>query len=195
MLALEENDPQKALEDFDESFWGHVKHSLKTFFRAWFRSWSFGLFGPAPDEGAVKTYYRQLGRYAAAFAVIADAVLLLLGGGLKRKEMLSARFGDILSELYFLSAVLKRWHDEGRLEDGPAAGALRHARGFATIENRMEPSCRNLPNRPAAFLLRFFHPAPGRLAARPKRRDREAVCGDFAHTLGNPRPTHRRAVS
>ena len=40
--------------------------------------------------------------------------LLTLGGALKRKEMLSARFGDILSELYLLSAALKRWQDEGR---------------------------------------------------------------------------------
>ena len=43
--------------------------------------------------------------------------LLTLGGALKRKEMLSARFGDILSELYLSSAALKRWNDEGRLDD------------------------------------------------------------------------------
>ena len=47
--------------------------------------------------------------------------LLTLGGALKRKEMLSARFGDILSELYLLSAALKRWEDEGRQEADFAA--------------------------------------------------------------------------
>jgi len=156
MLALEENDPKQALESFDESFWGHIAHSLKTFFRAWGTSWSFGLFGPAPDEGPVKLYYRQLGRYAAAFAVMADVALLLLGGGLKRKEMLSARFGDILSELYFLSAVLKRWKDEGHPEADLPLVHFTLRRGLAAIEQRMDAIFRNLPVRPAAWLLRFF---------------------------------------
>ena len=31
--------------------------------------------------------------------------------------MISARFGDILSELYLSSAALKRWNDEGRQQD------------------------------------------------------------------------------
>jgi acyl-CoA dehydrogenase len=156
MMALEENDPQKALEDFDESFWGHVAHSTKTFFRAWGASWSFGLIGPAPAEGSMRPYYRQLSRYAAAFAVMADAALLLLGGGLKRKEMLSARFGDILSELYFLSAVLKRWKDDGHPEADLPLVHYNLRRGLATIEQRMDAIIRNLPVRPAAWLLRFF---------------------------------------
>jgi len=156
MLALEENDPRQALVDFDESFWGHVAHSLKTFFRAWGTSWSFGLIGAAPDEGLAKPYYRQLSRYAAAFAVMADAALLLLGGGLKRKEMLSARFGDILSELYFLSAVLKRWKDDGRPEADLVLVDYCLRRGLATIEQRMNAIIRNLPMRPAAWLLKFF---------------------------------------
>lgn len=156
MLALEENDPHKALAAFDESFWAHVGHSLKTFFRAWGRSWSFGLVGKAPVGGKPAYYYRQLDRYAAAFAVIADAALLLLGGGLKRKEMLSARFGDILSELYILSAVLKRWQDEGKQEPDLPLVEYAMKRGMATIETRMGAILENLPMRPAAWLLKFF---------------------------------------
>ena len=53
-------------------------------------------------------------RLGAGFALAADMALLTLGGALKRKEMLSARLGDILAELYLLSAALKRWEDEGR---------------------------------------------------------------------------------
>ena len=62
--------------------------------------------------------------------------LLTLGGALKRKEMLSARFGDILSELYLLSAALKRWQDEGRQVADFAALEWCMASGFKTIENR-----------------------------------------------------------
>jgi acyl-CoA dehydrogenase len=59
----------------------------------------------APDAGRATRFYRQLGRYSAAFALTSDIALLTLGGELKRKEMLSARLGDILSELYFLSGA------------------------------------------------------------------------------------------
>src|SRR5438105_13983362 len=83
-------------------------------FRAFGRSWTFGAFAPAPEAGAATPFYRQLSRYSAAFALCADMALLTLGGALKRKEMLSARFGDILSELYLLSAALRRWQAEGR---------------------------------------------------------------------------------
>jgi acyl-CoA dehydrogenase len=40
--------------------------------------------------------------------------MLRLGGQLKRKEKLSARLGDVLSQLYLCSATLKRYEDGGR---------------------------------------------------------------------------------
>ena len=155
MLALEEEDPEAALSAFDESFSGHFRHGLKTFFRAWGRSWSGGRIGPAPAQGRATKYYRRLDRYAASFALLADATLLLLGGGLKRREMISARLGDILSELYLLSAVLKRWQDEGRqAEDLPLVAFAMESR-FAVIEERINGVLANLPNRLLAALVRF----------------------------------------
>jgi acyl-CoA dehydrogenase len=143
------------LDAFDAAFWKHVGHSFATLFRALSRSWSFGLFAPAPDAGAAKTFYRQLSRYSSAFALCADMALLTLGGALKRKEMLSARFGDILSELYLLSAALKRWEEEGRQAADFAALEWCMATGFKTIENRFAEICANLPNRFVGALLKF----------------------------------------
>ena len=51
MNALGEADRAKGLDAFDKAFWKHVGHSFKTLFRAWGRSWSGGLFAPAPDAG------------------------------------------------------------------------------------------------------------------------------------------------
>ena len=82
--------------------------------------------------------------------------LLTLGGALKRKEMLSARFGDILSELYLLSAALKRWQDEGRQQADFAALEWCMASGFRTIENRFAEILANLPNRFVAVILKFL---------------------------------------
>src|SRR5262245_34951575 len=114
MAALEDPDRERGLEEFDRAFWGHVGHSFANMFRAWALAWTGGVFASAPAAGRASRFYKQLTRYASAFALAVDVALLTLGGGLKRQEMISARFGDVLSELYLLSAVLKRWQDEGR---------------------------------------------------------------------------------
>jgi acyl-CoA dehydrogenase len=156
ITALEDSDPARGLEQFDQAFWGHVGHSLANAFRAWGRAWTGGRFAPAPDAGDASGFYKQLGRYASAFALAVDMALLMLGGALKRHEMLSARFGDILSELYLLSAVLKRWQDEGRQQaDLPLLQWCMES-GFSTIEARLDEIFANFPNRPVAWMLRFL---------------------------------------
>src|SRR3546814_18210675 len=98
-------------------------------------AWTVAAFTRAPKEaGAVAVYYRRLNRDAAGFALIAEAALLTLGGSLKRKEMLTARLGDILAELFLVSAVLKRWHDEGKHESDLPLVRLCALQRFATIE-------------------------------------------------------------
>jgi acyl-CoA dehydrogenase len=155
MNALSDPDKKKGLDAFDRAFWKHVGHSVTTLFRAWGRCWTGGAFAPAPDAGDATHFYRQLSRYSSAFALCADMALLTLGGALKRKEMLSARFGDILSELYLLSAALKRWEDEGRQQDDLPALEWCMASGFKTIENRFAEILANLPNRFVATILKF----------------------------------------
>jgi acyl-CoA dehydrogenase len=70
--------------------------------------------------------------------------------------MISGRFGDILSELYLLSAVLKRWEDEGRQQSDLPLVEWSMEKGFATIERRLDAILANLPSRPTAWLLRFL---------------------------------------
>jgi acyl-CoA dehydrogenase len=156
MQALEEPDKQKGLDAFDKVLWAHVGHSIANMFRAWGRAWTGGLLAPAVDAGAATKFYRQLGRHAAAFALFVDLSLLTLGGALKRKEMISARFGDILSELYLSSAALKRWNDEGRQQDDFPLLANCMEASFAVIETRFDELLANFPIRPVAWLLRFL---------------------------------------
>lgn len=63
----------------------------------------------------IKKYQRQLIRMSTALALFADASLILLGGSLKRRERISARLGDIMSQLYLASAVLKYYYDNQQL--------------------------------------------------------------------------------
>ncbi|KRA61658.1 acyl-CoA dehydrogenase [Caulobacter sp. Root655] len=155
ILAIGDEDRAQGLADFDAVFWKHVAHAIRTGLRAWGRSWTNGAISPAPDAGRATRFYRQMGRYSAAFALTSDIALLTLGGELKRKEMLSGRLGDILSELYFLSGALKRWEDEGRQDaDFPLLRWCLES-GFSTIEQRFDEVFANLPNRLAGWLLRI----------------------------------------
>ena len=154
--ALEDRDQARALDEFDSAFWGHVGHSLRNAMRAVVRAWSGGALAPAPAAGGTRRFYRQLGRYASAFALAADAALLTLSAGLKRREMISARFGDILSELYLLSAVLKRWEDEGRQQADLPLVEWCMQDGYATIAARLDEILANLPARPVAWVLRLM---------------------------------------
>jgi acyl-CoA dehydrogenase len=155
MLALEQNDREAALDEFDKAFWGHVGHSLRTLGRAWSRSWLGLRPSRAPDAPATRGHYRRLSRYAAALALASDLALLTMGGALKRKEMISARLGDVLSELYLLSGALKRFEDEGSPEADRPVLDYCMASGFRTIETRLDEVFRNFPNRFAAGFLRF----------------------------------------
>lgn len=162
MEALQEPDEAKSLDAFDRAFWKHVGHSFRTLFRAAWRSWTAGVFAPAPDAGAVTGHYRQLSRYAAAFALTSDLALLTMGGALKRKENISARLGDILSELYLLSAVLKRWEEEERQQDDLPLVEWCMADGSARINRAFDGVFANLPSRFAAFFLRLLLPLGSR---------------------------------
>ncbi|MBA4795325.1 MAG: acyl-CoA dehydrogenase [Phenylobacterium sp.] len=156
MEALADEDTKRGLEAFDVAVWAHAGHILRTAKNAFVRSWSDGMLGPAPETGPTRRYYRKLSRYAASFALASDAALLTIGGSLKRREMLSARFGDILSELYMLCAVLKRWEEDGRQEaDLPLVEWIMQD-GFLTIERRMKEILDNFPSRPVAWLLQIF---------------------------------------
>jgi acyl-CoA dehydrogenase len=156
MMAVADTDPKKGLDRFDNVFWRHVRHSLITVMRTFGRNWTGGRFAPAPDGGTATRFYRQLSRYAASLAMVSDVALLTLGGALKRKEMLGARFGDILSELYLLSAALKRWEDEGRKEADFPLLAWCMETGFTTIDMRFADIFANMPNRFVAWILRLI---------------------------------------
>ena len=157
MKALADPDREKGLADFDRAFWAHVADSLKNIGRAFARSWTRGRFAPGPGR-----HYRQLSRYAAVLAFLADMALLTLGGALKRKEMISARLGDILSELYLLSAVLKRFEDEGRVAEDGVLVDYCMAMGLKNIETAIDGVIANFPARPVAWLLRTVVPAHAR---------------------------------
>lgn len=107
-------DGEAGLKQFDELLMKHVGFALGNTFGALFQGLTGGLLNSSPVGGETAQYYKQLTRMSNGLALSADFSMLMLGGDLKRKEMLSARLGDVLSHLYIASAVLKFYEDNGR---------------------------------------------------------------------------------
>ena len=191
MTALQDADRDRGLDAFDKVFWSHVGHSFANAFRTWVRAWTGGLIGPSPDAGAASPFYRQLSRYSSAFALAVDLALLSLGGGLKRQEMISARFGDILSELYLSSAALKRWNDEGRQADDLPLLEWCMQTSFVVIAMRFDEIIGNFPVRPVAWLMRFLIQPLSPSTRGPTDRVTQAA----AEIITNPCPARERLTA
>ena len=99
---------------FDNALFTHIGFSLSNMVRSLLLGLTGSIMTPAPVTGPHAKYYRQLSRMSAAFAFMADSVLVLLGGKFKFKEKLSGRLADVLIHLYMGSAMLKRFEDDGR---------------------------------------------------------------------------------
>jgi acyl-CoA dehydrogenase len=152
--ATKERDADKALRDFDAAFFGHVAFVGSNKARAFWMGLTEAFFVQAPGDRHTRRYYQQLTRLSSAFAFTADIAMFVLGGSLKRRERLSARLGDVLSNLYLASCTLKRYEDDGRPEeDLPLVHwAVRDA--LWRIEEAFYGFFENLPNRFVAWLLR-----------------------------------------
>lgn len=152
--ALNDSDDTRGLAAFDKVFWRHVVHALVTFGRATFHAWTGALFAQAGGGGQVCRHFRRLSRYAAALALISDCAFLKLGGALKRREMLTARLGDLLSELFLMAATLKRFVDEGSPHATQPLVDYVLARGCAAMEGALAVVIDNFPGAGMRFLLR-----------------------------------------
>ncbi|MFC1542477.1 acyl-CoA dehydrogenase [Pseudomonadota bacterium] len=114
--AMGADDQEKGVRQFDKLLMSHLAYVTANMARSFVYAVSFGYLAPSPVSGPTAVYYRQLSRFSASFAAMADVSLLVLGGSLKRKEKLSGRFADALGNMYLCSAVLKRFEDAGRPE-------------------------------------------------------------------------------
>ena len=91
---------------------------------------------------------------SSALALVSDISMNLLGGGLKRKERLSARMGDVLSNLYLGCAVLKYYRDNGNQEADLPYVDWNLQLALYNCQVAFNEFFENLPNRTVAFLLK-----------------------------------------
>ncbi len=163
MNAAAKND----LVAFDRALFSHIGHVGSNKVRSLWLGLTGGRTSAAPTRDVTRRYYQQLNRLSANLALLSDVSMAVLGGSLKRRERISARLGDVLSQMYLASATLKRYDDEGRNEaDLPLVhwgvqDALHQA------EVAMDDLLRNFPNRFVAGALRMVIFAGGKHCPAP----------------------------
>lgn len=156
-----------AVEKFDAALAGHTCFTISNLIRSFWFGLTDGIGSHSPTSDATKRYYQQLNRYSANLALLSDVSMVVLGGSLKRKERLSARLGDILSQLYLSSATLKRFEDDGRqVEDFPLVHwGLQDS--LKQTEKAIDDFLANFPNRVIGGCLRFILLPYGRVRSAP----------------------------
>jgi acyl-CoA dehydrogenase len=97
----------------DSVFFRHIGHTTRNAMRSLLLALSGGLLETVPNRGNLQPYYRQLSRFSAAYSLLTDVTLLSIGGALKARQRLSGHMADCLVQLYYASAVIKQWHEEG----------------------------------------------------------------------------------
>lgn len=176
------------LQAFDHTVMQHIGFVIQNTCRAFILALTSSRLAPGMYGGSISRYYQHLHRLSAAFALLTDIGMASLGGSLKFREKLSARLGDILSNLYIASACLKKFEDDGRpVEDLPL---LRWSVETALydIQQAMDGFLNNLPNRVLAHMARWLVFPLGRRFKAPS----DWIGSQVAHLLMTPGPARTR---
>ncbi len=152
------DESKDSIKKFDKALVVHVGSFINNIARSILFSWTRGRIAKPYGDLTTKVYYRNLSVLSAKFACLTDIASLLLGGSLKRKEMISGRFADSISAMYEISSCLKLY-EEKFLNDDNAKNILKLSvlRLIEEADTSMLNNIESMPiNRVAKWLLRLL---------------------------------------
>lgn len=157
--ALDDPNPNKAFNKFTKVLAAHLGTGAVNAVKAVVHGATNNLFSRAPkgvDKGT-KKYYKEINRLSAAFNLATNASLPL-GGNLKKKERVSARMGDVYSNLYLASTALWYFEKNGqKKEEKPLLDwAVQHA--LQKAEKALEDALENHPLKPVRAVKHLAFP-------------------------------------
>ena len=169
---------------------GHAKHMARNL---WCSLFGAPVIGTPPQ--ALRNEAKMLARLSAKYALSCDLAMGLLGGRLKRMELLSARLGDCLAHLYMASACIWRYRVEADNKMLPFARAALRAQ-LDAAEEVLREMFANFPTPGrrligALVMSRTAHLAPLRdttmLELAELLRSRRDIVDSLCPDLGVPR--------
>jgi len=180
MALAGREDHDQALKEFDGLLMQHIGFAVSNAASTLVLNLGLGHFEKAPGNRLSQGYFRALNRQAAAFALLADLSMMLLGGELKRRERLSARLGDVLSHMYLASAALKRYHDLDSPDHLEPLFVWAMEESLGHSERALDELLTNFPNKLLGCLMRVIVFPFGRRHKGPS----DAVDAEVAAVIG-----------
>ena len=169
MQAMQDEDQARGIQTFDKLFTAHLGHVFGNVVRTKLLGLTRGHFSsvPANADDFSARWYQRINLLSASFASMSDIALAVLGGNLKRRELLSARLGDIHSQLFIACAILKYHsaHPRTRAEDVHAEYAITAALNKA--QQALIEFADNFPVGWVAKLIRFLTLPFGKIVIKP----------------------------
>ena len=155
-LEAANEEGQDGLKKFDKALFGHIGYAVSNITRSLILAITKSKYSKSPVNTITKRYYQHINRYSAAFAVASDFAMLSLGGELKKKELLSARLGDVLSSLYLASTVLKHYENQGCKSDDLPLVEWSVRTLMYEAQEQLHNFLINMPNKILARFLRLI---------------------------------------
>ncbi len=157
MVDLIHSDDSSADAKFNKVLGSTVKFSVKNAFRSVVNSYAPFVRSADSALPEVRPYEKRLNALSAKLAPLADLSLLVLGGDLKKAELLSARLGDVISYVYAAMATIRFY--EQRIENRQQAlPYFEYAMQWSLQqgEKAIVDFVSNFPNLPTKGLMRFL---------------------------------------
>lgn len=169
MQAMQLENGSEGLKKFDKLFTSHLGHIANNMLRTKLLGIVGGRFSslPANADDFSKRWYQRINLLSAALASMSDIALGVLGGNLKRRELLSARLGDVHSQLFIACAILKfhSAHARTRAEDAHAEYAL--TRALYIAQEALRDFANNFPVKFLAKVISFVAMPFGSIVKKP----------------------------
>src|SRR3989338_9281509 len=154
MMAAMNDNKEIGLKIFDEAIFAHLGLMVSNKVRASILAVTNGRLSRAP-QGPMKRYYKQFARFSAALAFMADMAMVFMGGELKRAEKLSGRFGDLLSNLYLGSCVIRFFENSEYPEEELPVVKWICQDLLYKMQCQLDGILLNFPNSLAARIIRY----------------------------------------
>lgn len=169
MQAMQLESHSDGIKAFDKLFTSHLGHVFSNALRTKILGFTRGHFSSVPEnaDDFSSRWYQRINLLSASFATMSDVALAVLGGNLKRRELLSARLGDIHSQLFIACAILKfhSAHPRTRAEDAHAEFAV--ATALYKAQEALTDFANNFPVRFVSKMIKFITMPYGNLIAKP----------------------------
>ena len=134
-----------------KTVWFSVKNACRSIAKSYL-PFTRGAKTALPE---VAKYEQRLNAISAKLAPLADLSLLVLGGDLKKAEMLSARLGDVMSYLYASMAVIRFYEQKvSDREDAKVFFDYAIQWTLSQADQALVDFIDNFPNTPARVLMR-----------------------------------------